>query len=149
MRSAAIKRVALRLSIVGAVTYAGCETTRMVDDSGSEAVATVIVAPPADTLAVDETVQLNAVARSSSGTTLSKTIDWSSGDPQIATVSSSGVVSALRAGSTTITATSEGKSGQSSIVVLTTAPPPPPPPAPVANVAVTPETASVETGKTV
>lgn len=149
MRSAAIKRVALRLSIVGAVTYAGCETTRMVDDGGGDAVATVTVAPLADTLAVNETVQLTAVATSSSGAPLTRGIDWSSGDTQIATVSSTGAVTALRVGSTTITAMSEGKSGTSSIVVLTTAPPPPPPPAAVASVTVTPTSATVESGKTV
>ena len=149
MRSPAIKRVALRLSIVGAVMYAGCETTRMVDDSGSDVVATVTVAPQADTLAVSETVQLTVVVASSSGAPLAKTIDWSSGDTQTATVSSAGVVTALRAGSTTITATSEGKSGTASIVVLATTPPPPPPPAPVATVTVSPASASVESAKTV
>src|SRR5439155_7465722 len=48
------------------------------------------------------------------------------------------------AGSATITATSEGRSGASAITVTA-----PPPPVPVASVAVTPPSASVDEGKTV
>jgi uncharacterized protein YjdB len=55
-------------------------------------------------------------------------------------------VTARQAGVTTITATSDGKSGQASILVVA---PPPPPPAAVASVTVTPESASVDSSKTV
>jgi uncharacterized protein YjdB len=148
MRSPVIKRVLLSLSIVGAVIYAGCETTRIADDGTgpSDPVAIVIVAPAADTLIVNETAQLGATPRNASGAALATTVDWASGNPQIASVSSTGLVTAQQAGATTITATSEGKSGQALIVVLAAAPPPP---TPVASVTVTPASASVETSKTV
>src|SRR5213079_1846668 len=46
-----------------------------------------------------------------------RTITWSSSDNSVATVSSSGLVSGVVAGSATITATSEGQSGPSAITV--------------------------------
>src|SRR5213079_2184625 len=55
-------------------------------------------------------------------------------------VNSSGLVTAVATGGATITATSEGQSGTASITV---------PPVPVATVAVTPASASVDEGKTV
>jgi hypothetical protein len=54
-----------------------------------------------------------------------QTVTWSS-NSAVATVNSSGVVTGVAAGPATITATSSGKTGTSSITV--TAPPPPPPP---------------------
>ena len=150
MRSLVMKRVVLSLSIVGSVMYAGCETTRLTDDQGTgDPVATVIVAPAADTLIVNETAQLGASPRSASGAVLSTTVDWTSGNSQVASVSPTGLVTARQAGTATITATSEGKSGQASILVVAAAPPPPPPPVPVASVTVTPPSASIESSKTV
>src|SRR5213079_1687758 len=46
-----------------------------------------------------------------------RTITWSSSDNSVATVSSSGLVSGVVAGSATITATSEGQSGTAAITV--------------------------------
>ena len=90
-------------------------------------VATVSVAPASTSIAVGAVVQLTATTKDASGNTLTgRTITWSSSDSTLATVSSSGSVAAVAVGSVTITATSEGKSGQSQIVVTT--PPPPPPP---------------------
>src|SRR5207244_516396 len=60
--------------------------------------------------------------------------------PSVATVSNSGLVSGVTPGSATITATSEGKSGTSSVTVTNV---------PVASVEVTPPSASVQAGQTV
>src|SRR5688572_23243896 len=150
MRSSIMKRVSLGLSIAAASLYAGCETSRLTDGETSDPVATVTVAPASDTLAVNETVQLGATPRSASGAMLSTPVDWSSGSSQIASVSSTGLVTARQAGVTTITATSDGKTGQASILVVAPPPPPPPPPpAAVASVTVTPATTSVDSSKTV
>src|SRR5207237_6485038 len=67
-------------------------------------------------------------------------VTWSRSNPAVATVSNSGLVSGVTPGSATITATSEGKSGTSSITVTNV---------PVATVDVTPPSASVQAGQTV
>src|SRR5437588_1545446 len=87
-------------------------------------VATVTVAPATASVQVGLTVQLTATTKDANGNTLTgRTVTWSSGNTGVATVSSSGLVTGVAAGSATITATSEGQSGTSAITV-TAAPPP-------------------------
>src|SRR5206468_10532504 len=69
-----------------------------------------------------------------------RTVTWSSSNTAVATVSNSGLVSGVTPGTATITATSEGKSGTSSVTVTNV---------PVATVDVTPPSASVQAGQTV
>src|SRR5439155_18708328 len=65
-----------------------------------------------------QTVQLTATPRDANGNVLSgRTITWSSDNATVATVSTSGLVTAKVAGSAMITATSEGQSGSASITV--------------------------------
>jgi Big-like domain-containing protein/parallel beta helix pectate lyase-like protein len=86
-------------------------------------VASVSASPPSATLSVGATQQLSAVTKDSAGGTLTgRVVTWSSSNPAVATVSASGLVTAIAAGSATITATSEGKNGTSAITVQ--APPP-------------------------
>lgn len=90
-------------------------------------VATVSVSPASSTLLVGATVQLSAITRDANNNVLSgRVVTWESANTGIASVSSTGLVSGVGAGSTTITATSEGKSGSASITVQSTPPPPPP-----------------------
>jgi hypothetical protein len=51
-----------------------------------------------------------------------RTISWTSSNPSVATVSATGTVTTLLAGSATITATSEGKSGSALLTVTTPSP---------------------------
>src|SRR5213076_1246794 len=81
-------------------------------------VATVSVSPPTASIQQGQTVQLTATLKDANGNTLSgRTVTWSSSSTSVATVSTSGLVSGVTPGSATITATSEGKSGTSSITV--------------------------------
>lgn len=106
-------------------------------------VATVTIAPSSATVTVGGTQQLTATLRDASGNVLSgRTIAWTSSNTGVATVSSSGLVSALTAGSATITATSESRSGTAAVTVAAV------PPAPVATVSVAPATATVAIGQT-
>jgi uncharacterized protein YjdB len=90
-------------------------------------VATVSVTPASTSITVGSTVQLSAVTRDANNNVLTgRAITWSSGTPANGTVSGSGLVSGLAIGTTTITATSEGKTG-TSVITVTAAPPPPPP----------------------
>jgi len=104
-------------------------------------VASVAVTPTTPSIPVGGNVQLTATPKDASGNPLSgRTITWQSGAPGTATVDGSGLVHGVAAGSATITATSEGKSG-SAIVSVT--------PPPVATVDVTPSSATIPTNGTV
>src|SRR6058998_2908299 len=105
------------------------------------AVASVDVTPPSASVEAGQTVQLTATPKDAGGAQLSgRTVTWSSSNTAVATVSNSGLVSGVTPGSATITATSEGKSGTSSVTVTNV---------PVATVEVTPPSASVQAGQTV
>jgi uncharacterized protein YjdB len=82
-------------------------------------VATVAVSPARDTIGVGAETSLTATLRDAAGTVVTgRSLAWSASDVQVATVSSTGVVTALAPGIVTITAASEGRIGTSSIVVL-------------------------------
>ena len=87
-------------------------------------VASVSVSPGSASVAVGGSVPLTATPRDSAGKALSgRAVSWATSNAAVAAVSSSGVVTGVAAGSATITATSEGKSGTAAITV-TAAPPP-------------------------
>ena len=91
-------------------------------------VTTVTVSPSTASIAVGATVALSATVKDAQGNTMTgQPVSWSTSNLAIATVNSNGVVTGVSAGPATITATSSGKSGTSSVTV-TAAPPPPPPP---------------------
>src|SRR5438552_1524824 len=80
--------------------------------------AAVGVTPATATGQAGQTVQLTATPKDANGRALSgRAVSWSSSNTSVVTVSNAGVVSAVTLGSATITATSEGKSGTSSITV--------------------------------
>src|SRR5213082_532764 len=83
-------------------------------------VASVTVTPSPASVAVGLTVQLTATPKDANGNPLSgRVITWSSNNTAVATVNGSGLVSGVTAGSATITATSEGKTGTSAVTVTT------------------------------
>lgn len=96
-------------------------------------VATVTISAPGQTIQSGGTMQLTATAWNASGDALAgKEFRWKSGSDGVATVNSSGMLTTHRNGSVIITATSEGKSGTTTIEV-TAAPVP-------ASIAVAPTT---------
>jgi len=106
-----------------------------------ESVATVQVTPDPATVAVGQTGQLVAVARSAGGSDLpGRPMTWTTADAAVATVNESGVVSGIAVGEVIVTATSEGKSGTARVTVSAVL---------VATVAVTPATTSISEGATV
>ena len=85
-------------------------------------VAQVVVASASSSLLVGQTTSATATTMSATGTVLTgRTITWSSGSPTVATVTSTGTVTAVGAGPAIITASSEGKSGQVAITVTAVA----------------------------
>jgi uncharacterized protein YjdB len=82
-------------------------------------VSSVSVLPTTATRASGQTVQLTATVRDANGTVVTgRTVSWTSSDDQIATVSVSGLVSALATGTAMITASSETKRGAAIITVI-------------------------------
>jgi hypothetical protein len=81
-------------------------------------VTTVTVAPPSASIVAGTTVTLQAIVKDQYGNTMAgQTVNWTSSNTAAATVSPSGVVTGVAAGSATITAAVSGKSGSSSITV--------------------------------
>jgi uncharacterized protein YjdB len=110
-------------------------------------VATVAINPATSTLNIGGTAQLTAQARDSSGAVVGDVVFvWVSNNPAVATVTASGLVTAVAGGTATIAATSSnGRSGYATITVNA----PPPPPAPVVTtVAVSPASATLNVGAT-
>src|SRR2546425_305861 len=103
-------------------------------------VASVTVSPATANLQSGQTVQLTATPKDASGAALTgRVVTWASSNPAAATVTGSGLVTGVAAGSATITATSEGKSGTAAVTVTSV---------PVASVTVTPASASMSVGGT-
>jgi uncharacterized protein YjdB len=104
-------------------------------------VASVVVSPSTATVTVGNTVALTATPRDAAGQPLYlRPVSWTSSNSARATVNPAGVVTAVSAGTVTITATIEGKSGSSTITVV---------PVPVASVVVTPAAPNVNVGQSV
>jgi uncharacterized protein YjdB len=103
-------------------------------------VASVSVSPAAATVLVGQTVQLTATPKDANGSPLTgRVVSWASSAPGVAAVSATGVVTSVSAGSATITATSEGKSGTAAITASIV---------PVASVTVSPASTSLFVGQT-
>lgn len=101
-------------------------------------VATVQVTPQTASLVPGATLQLSAVARSAGGTILGgRTVVWTSGAPSIATVGTTGQVTAVANGVVVILATVDGVTASATITVA---------PTPVASIEVTPVTPNVAVG---
>jgi uncharacterized protein YjdB len=108
-------------------------------------VTTVTVSPASASIAVGGTSALQATVKDQNGNAMTgQTVTWSTSNAAAAAVSSTGIVTGVAAGSTTITATSSGVSGTSAITV-TVGPPPPPV---VTTVTVAPTAATVVAGAT-
>lgn len=103
-------------------------------------VASVSVSLAFSSLNPGEMTQATATTRDANNIVLTgRAISWSSSNTSVATVSSSGVVTALAVGGPIqITATSESKSGSAALTVA--APPPPPPGGSVEPAGMTPVT---------
>lgn len=81
-------------------------------------VARVVVTPDSASIPGGDSIALSAVAQSATGKTVSGvTLFWSTSDPNIATVSQSGMVTAVANGKAQIAASADNQSGTATIVV--------------------------------
>ncbi|HEX6315641.1 MAG TPA: Ig-like domain-containing protein, partial [Gemmatimonadaceae bacterium] len=103
-------------------------------------VASIQVTPGNKALFVEESFQFSAQARDGNGNVLAdRPIIWSSNNEGVATVSATGMVTALSPGGAIISATSEGKTTPASVTVSAI---------PVASVEVQPPTLTLVDGQT-
>ena len=104
-------------------------------------VVSVVVAPATSELVVGQTTQLTAQLKDEAGSILTgRAVTWTTNSPNVATVTSQGLVTGVGAGSATITAASEGRSGTATITVA---------PRPVSAVIVSPEAVTIFATQTV
>lgn len=102
-------------------------------------IATVTVAPGTQTLVIGAAGTLTASLADAAGNPITgRTVTWVSNRPAVATVTESGVVTAVAEGVAQIDATSEGKYGTANIVVTRV---------PVARLEITPATMSLLEGQ--
>ncbi len=104
-------------------------------------VGTVIVSPGQAAVTVGQTIALTVQITDDNGNLLTgRPVAYESGNAAVASVSTDGVVRGVAAGATTITVTSEGRTGSMQVTVL---------PTPVASIRVEPATASLAVGDSV
>jgi uncharacterized protein YjdB len=105
------------------------------------AVANVQISPPTADLIIGQSTTLAAVPMDAKGNVLSgRSAAWTSGGPSVATVSQTGVVTAVGVGSAVIFATVEGKTGSANVSVRRLA---------VTSVAVAPPSSNIGIGASV
>ena len=138
-----VKGVAAGNASVMAVS-GGVSSTATITVSPAPAVpvASVTVTPTTASITVGHTAQLSATTLDSSGATLSgRSMTWATSDGSIATVSATGLVTGVGAGTATVTATSEGQVGTATVTVA-------PSTVAVATVTMSKTSATLATGQT-
>lgn len=115
-----LARVLLPLNPAAALAIAACGGGGTgPSDSTPAPVATVVVSPATLVLAPQQQQQLAATLRDAGGHALAgRAVSWTSSDPARASVSLTGLVTALTPGEVTISATSEGRTGTASVSVI-------------------------------
>ena len=94
---------AITASVLGATGFASIDAVGVTS-------TVVIEGTTTGNLPQGQTLQLTAAAREAGGRELWRPVTWSSSAPTVATVSNTGLVTSLSVGTTTITATAEGRS---------------------------------------
>jgi uncharacterized protein YjdB len=134
LRHGAHRRTLARLA--ACLTIAACSAQ---GTSPPVPVASVQVSPPTSTISPGQTSQLTATPRDAQGGALSgRQVSWTSTNTSVATVSATGLVTALAVGGpVTIVATSESQDGSATVTVV---------PPPVASVTVAPASRNMTPG---
>lgn len=131
------------MAIVAVAFVAACgdKPAGPAQTSSTDTIATITLLPPNPMVPAGSTLALTAFLANAAGDEIiGRTIEWTSSRTDVARVNDAGVVLALESGSTTITATSEEKTGTTMVTVT---------PPVAANVFVSPPSVTVQLGRTV
>ena len=110
-------------SVMVLVTAVACEKMQAVITRTLGSVQSIEVSPSVAHVGLGQKIQLTAVAKGSNGLPLEgRDVVWSSSNPSVVAVDDSGLVVTVGAGSATISATSDDKSGTSSVTVSAAGP---------------------------
>jgi len=113
-----VKILICSLAVAWMLAMAGCGSGSVSSSSSTPSLTSIALQPDPASVTVGSTVTLAATAQYSNGTSAALTdATWSSSAPTIATVSDSGVVTGLKGGTATITATSGSMSQSTSVTV--------------------------------
>ena len=132
--------IVMAVAFAGAVasSFAACGANDAAAPSGAE-VGALSLSSEALTLSVGNTAVLDVSAHDADGNAVPVSdVHWSSSNDAIASVSASGVVSAVSVGTATIAATAQGKSATARVSVS---------PRPIASVRVSPSAVTLDVGK--
>ena len=136
----------LLVALAGLTFSLSCAPGVTVPETTHQPVASIVITGAGSALLVGQTMQLGVVVKDAANTVVTdRPVTWATSAANMATVTSTGLVTATGPGTPAITATSEGVTAQTSLTVTT---PPPPPPAPVAVVTVTGSTTTLAVAQT-
>jgi uncharacterized protein YjdB len=112
------RRKALMVAAASLLIGAGCEDGGKNPLTPGQTVASVEVLPASTSLLEFETRSLQAKPKTSDGRVVAgRAVSWSSSDSTVATVDHNGVVTGRQEGQVVISATSEGRTGRSTITI--------------------------------
>lgn len=127
--------------VVNVAASSGGKSASAVITVTARPVSLVRITPGSATIPVTGSITLQAEALDASGApVLGRPVSWTSSNETLAVVSASGVVAGIAAGSVTISATIDGRTGTAAITVA---------PQAVASVAITPESETIVVGRRV
>ena len=113
--------VAVLLVMLGSMVVlllSSCIAVPVTPGGSTLPVATVTVAPLTPGVEIGESVRLSATLKDADGTLLSdRLVLWFTSNPDVATVSSTGLVTGVSEGTITVAATSEGQTGTTTVTV--------------------------------
>ncbi|HEU4681579.1 MAG TPA: Ig-like domain-containing protein [Gemmatimonadales bacterium] len=122
-----------------AILCLSCDHRRP-DFTGPGRVASLVLRPFTASLEPGQTLRLTPVIRYSDGTFLTaQRVTWTTSDPEVASVTAAGRVTAVRPGSARVTAVADGESAAATIIVLASA----------TVVEITPDSPTIATGTSV
>jgi uncharacterized protein YjdB len=123
------------VSATGVIKGVGAGSARVTATSGgvsgslvfrvtapTQTLTSIVVTAPSTSLSVGQTTQASAVAKDAQGNPMTGvSFTWTTSNPGVATVSSTGMVSAVAAGNATISAAASGVIGSMSVTTLSPA----------------------------
>src|SRR5438034_6909936 len=113
------RTILLAALVIAPLSIGACDRAQAFLIRVTASVKVVKVSPATAHIRLGGQAQLSAVTETAENTPLpGRDVNWSSGNASVATVNDSGLVTAVAAGSATITATSSGQSGTSVVTEI-------------------------------